>query len=163
MALPLIPLAMGGLSLVGSIFGNAQAEENAKLRAEQAYRNLGIKVNSLKQTAEELNRQTGMELTDAKFKEMGAVSTVAGHRVESGIVGNTAQRISDNVEIKGMGFRNQIKQRAEVNTVKVQTEMRNATINYQSQMVSIATDYENNTDSGFGMLAKAGTAYFTGL
>jgi len=163
MPVPLIPLAMGGLSLVESIFGGAQAEENAKLQAEQAYRNLGIKVNSLKQTAEELNRQTGMELTDAKFKEMEAVSSIAGHQAESGIVGNTSQRIANSIEIKGMKFRNQIKQRAEANTVKVQTEMRNAVTNYQSQMVSIATDYENDTDSGFGMLAKAGTVYYEAL
>ena len=163
MPLPLIPLAMGGLSLVTSIFGNAQADENAKLQADQAYRNMGITINNLQNTANELNKQTGMELTDAKFKEMEALASVAGHRVESGIVGNTAKRISDSVEIKGMQFRNQIKQKAEANTIKVQSEMKNAVTNYQSQMLSIATNYENNTDSAFGMLAKAGTAYFTGL
>ena len=41
--------------------------------------------------------------------------------------------------------------------------MKNAVTEYQSGMVSVATNYENNTDSGFGMLAKAGTAYLTGL
>lgn len=155
-----IASGMAMISVAGSIAGNQQAEENAKLQAKQAYRNMNIKINSFKETAEELNKQTGMELTDAKFKEMEALSSVASTRVESGVVGNTAKRISNSVEIKGQQFRDQIIQRGEANTVKVQNDMKNAVTEYQSGLVNVATNYENNTDSGFGMLAKAGTSYF---
>lgn len=156
----MIPLIMGGLSLAGSIAGNAQADANAEAQAKQAFVNLGIKTNNLKQQAEELNKQTGLELTNAKFEEMKALATVAGSQVESGVAGNTANRIAQSVEIKGTQFANQIKQKAEANTVKVQTEMANAVNDYQSSMIQIATNHSNNTDSGFGMLTKAGTAYF---
>jgi len=155
-----LPLLMGGLSLVSSIGGNLTASQNAKTQAKIAYNNMNIKVNNLKETADELNKQTGLELTNAKFDEMKALSSVTGHQADSGVVGATSQRISQSVEIKGMKFRNQIKQRAEANTVKVQTDMKNATDAYASEMVGIAVNYENNTDSGFGMLAKAGTAYY---
>ena len=158
-----IASGMAMISVAGSVAGNQQAGVNAKVQAEQNYRNLGLKVNNLTNTANELNKQAGLDLTNAKFEEMKALSTVAGHRVESGVTGNTAKRLSNSVAIKGMQFMNQIKQRAEANTVKIQSDMKNAVTEYQSGMVSVATNYENNTDSGFGMLAKAGTAYLTGL
>lgn len=155
-----LPLIMGGLQLVGSIAGDITASENAETQAKIAYNNMNIRVNNLQQTAEELNKQVGLELTNAKFDEMKAVSSVAGHQADSGITGQTASRIAQSVEIKGMQFRNQIKQRAEANTVKLQTDMKNATDAYASEMVDISVDYSNSTDSAFGMLAKAGTAYY---
>jgi len=162
MALP-IPLIMGGLQSVSGIAGNITASENAEIQAKIAYNNMNIRVGNLQQSAEELNKQIGLELTNAKFDEMKAISSVAGHQADSGITGQTASRIAQSVEIRGMQFRNQIKQRAEATTVKIQTDMKNATDAYASEMVGIAVDYSNSTDSAFGMLAKAGTAYYGAL
>ena len=97
-----IASGMAMISVAGSVAGNQQAGVNAKVQAEQNYRNLGLKVNNLTNTANELNKQAGLDLTNAKFEEMKALSTVAGHRVESGVTGNTAKRLSNSVAIKGM-------------------------------------------------------------
>lgn len=148
------------ISVAGSVAGNAQAGANAEAQAIQAYDNMNLKIGNLQNTANELNKQTGMELTNAKFQEMEALSTVASNRVESGVVGNTANRISNSVAIKGVQFKNQIKQRAEANTLKIQSDMKNAVNEYQSSIIGVATNYENSTDSGFGMLAKGATSYF---
>jgi len=153
------PLAMGGLSLIGSFFGNQQANANAEMQYKQAYRNYGIQINNLKQSAQELNREAGMVLTSAKLDGLKEQGTTTNINVERRVVGNTSRRISNNVDMQNILRTNQIKQKAESAMADIGNKMSATKLNYDNQALQISENLSNQTTSGFSMLLGAGTTY----
>lgn len=160
MAVPLLPLAGAGLSFVGNLFGNAQAKENAKTQAKMLYNNYQIGINNLKEIGEDLNREIGMKLTEVEFQELKAVGAMTNALTEREIVGNTARRLADNVNIKGTMYKNKLKQQAEATTVKIQREMLSKKYEYEAGVIQAAVNQANATKTGLQMFAEAGTSYY---
>ena len=157
-----LPLIMGGLQLASSLSGNEQANANAKNQFAQAYRNFGIQTNNIVQAGKELNREAGMALTSAKLEGLKQQGSTTNRIVESGVVGNTARRITNNVDMQNTLYSNQIKQKAEAGMRDIGTKLSNAKLNYDNQTAQISDNLANNTASPFEMMVGVGKAYVGG-
>ena len=157
----MLPLIGAGLSVIGGIAGNAQAEANAKAQAQMLYTNMKTKVESLTQQAEEINRRVGMELTNVAFQNLKNQATTSNVVVEKNIAGNVTNRMYNMGDIKKNLIADQIKQQAESNMVSMQREMMNAKYDYEAGIMQTNINLANNTKSIFEVGADALTSYYT--
>ena len=160
----IVPLAVGmaGLSIASSIAGNSQAKANAEAQAKFIVRDFKVQQNNLTNTANELNRQIGMELTQVQLDGMKAQATTSNVLVEKEISGATAARIYNNVDMQESQISNQIKQKAESNMLDIQNQLTSSRYRYESNNMQNAINLSNNTQSGFEVASSAAQAGVSG-
>ena len=157
--LPLIAMgAMGAMSIASSSAQNAQASANAQATASQLLQQLNIANNNISETAKELNKQTGIQLTQAQLEGMKNQATTSNILVEKEVAGATAERIYENSDMQELLLSNQIKQKAEANMLKIQQDYMSAKYQYESGSMSNAINLSNNTQSSVEMVAGAVSA-----
>lgn len=93
MALPLIlGGAMAGASLLGGIFGNAQAKEQYEKQVENIKLSLNKQWGQLQEQARQANDNAAMEMATARFEGLKATATTGSVLTERNLAGNTAAR-----------------------------------------------------------------------
>jgi len=146
-----VAAGMAAVSTVASIesskASNKQTKANAESSAKFLLQNFNVTKNNLQLTADELNKQVGMELTQLKFDALKVQATTSNTIVEKNIAGATAARLYDASDIKEVQFSNQLKQKAESNMVDIQNKLMTAKYNYESGTMNNAVNMMNNTQS----------------
>ena len=93
MALPLIlGGAMAGASLLGGIFGNAQAKEQYEKQVENIKLSLNKQWGQLQEQARQESDNAAMEMATARFEGLKATATTGSVLAERNLAGNTAAR-----------------------------------------------------------------------
>ena len=93
MALPLIlGGAMAGASLLGGIFGNAQAKAQYDKQVEAIKQSLTKQYGQLQEQAKAENDNAAMEMATARFEGLKATATTGSVLTERNLAGNTAAR-----------------------------------------------------------------------
>ena len=93
MALPLIlGGAMAGASLLGGIFGNAQAKAQYDRQVEAIKQSLTKQYGQLQEQARAENENVAMEMATARFEGLKATATTGTVLTERNLAGNTAAR-----------------------------------------------------------------------
>ena len=151
-----------GSSLIASSEANKQAKSNAAATGASLLQNFKVTKNSIIQQANELNNQIGMELTQAQLESLKAEATTSNVVVERNVVGNTAARLQDNVEMQSTLYSNQIKQKAEANMVDIQNKLTESKYQYEAGMMQNAIQLSNATTSTTGMITGAVSAGMSG-
>ena len=151
-----------GSSLIASSEANKQAKSNAAATGASLLQNFKVTKNSIIQQANELNNQIGMELTQAQLEGLKAEATTSNVVVERNVVGNTAARLQDNIDMQSNLYSNQIKQKAEANMVDIQNKLTESKYQYEAGMMQNAIQLSNATTSTTGMITGAVSAGMQG-
>ena len=164
-----IGAAMGGISVMSSIFGNSaissaakDQQKSANLFTEQAS---GITQNNLKNLAIDLNSEVGMALTNVAFQGNRTKSVDAANRAETNIYGNAALRKQAVLDTQQALSKDSIMQTAEAKMVDIQNKMRSAKYDTEARYASSQANYNSmmsQQTSAFNVVAGAGTAALQG-
>ena len=156
MAIPLMAVVGGTMALqaLGISAQNKQAQRNAETKAKALYRNFGIQIGQLQDTANEVNKQIGLELTNVQLEGMKSQATTANTIVEREISGKTAERIVEQSAMNKLMFANQLKQKAESNMVDIGKQMLSAKYQYESNMMDVAINQINQSTTGINAVAS---------
>ena len=121
-------IAQGTMSILGGISANRKNTQlaNAEYNTNKAFieRDEAVAQSGLQYSAEELNRQTGMALTDLIYSAMGTKGTQRAQQIESGVYGNVAARKEAVMAIREEMAKDRIIQQGESQMVDLQNKMR---------------------------------------
>lgn len=94
MALPLIAGGvMAGASLLGGLFGNAQARQQYETQIANIKASLNKQWAQLQEQARRENDNTAMEMATARFEGLKGTATTGNTLVDRELTGNTAARV----------------------------------------------------------------------
>ena len=151
---------------------NKEAKANAeeyKANSKALLQNYNVTVNSIKQQAQEVRNQAGMELTQAKLDGLKNESTTSAVIADRGFVGATASRLN---EMSNMGtelLSDQIRQKAESNMVDIMNKLSESKYNYENGMMSNAISLSRaatqteRAHTQIDIAARAGTTSTLGM
>lgn len=131
--------------------------------------NYNVTVNSIKQQAQEVRNQAGMELTQTKLDGLKNEATTSAVVADRGFVGATASRLN---EMSNMGtelLSDQIRQKAESNMVDIMNKLTESKYNYENGMMSNAISLSRaatQTDRAYTQIdisARSGTTSTVGM
>ena len=146
---------MAALSVAGSIESNKVAKANGAATAASLLQNFNVTKNSIQEQGKELNRQAGMELTQARLEGLKAEATTSNVVVEREVAGNTVARLMNNVDMQTELLSDQIKQKAESNMKDIQSKLTEAKYSYEAGAMQNAIETSNNTQSTLSMVSGA--------
>ena len=183
--------AYTAVAVIGSVYAatesNKNTAKNRDLSIEQANReskasaneyknnnkallqNYNVTVNSIKQQAQEVRNQAGMELTQAKLDGLKNESTTSAVIADRGFVGATASRLN---EMSNMGtelLSDQIRQKAESNMVDIMNKLSESKYNYENGLMSNAISLSRaatqteRAHTQIDIAARAGTTSTVGM
>jgi hypothetical protein len=156
---PLIMMgAMAAMSIAQSNEQNKQASNNAQATAKQLLTQLNVTNSNISNTARELNKQTGIELTQIQLEGLKNQATTSNIIVEKEVSGAVAERLYENSDMKELLMSNQVKQKAEANMVKIQEDYMSAMYQYQQGTLQNEITRRNNTKSRLSIIAGAVSA-----
>ena len=158
-----------GMSILGGMSGNAAIEEAAtdQYNANKLFieRDSDIVQEGYQYAAEEVNNEVGAMLSSlvAQARTMKGQQTT--QRAETNVYGNTAARQDAVLATKKALSADNLVQQAESKMVEVQTQMRQANYQTQSQHASNKQNYNNmmsQQQSSFEMVTGAVSAGLSG-
>lgn len=92
MAVPYAAIGLG-LQIGGAILGSRSAKKQARKQREAAFKNYQFELSSLFETSKEVNLKAGEEMSERARQAMFQRSRLAVIGAESGIEGNTQDRL----------------------------------------------------------------------
>ena len=151
---------------------NKEAKANAeeyKANSKALLQNYNVTVNSIKQQAQEVRNQAGMELTQAKLDGLKNEATTSAVMADRGLVGATAARLSESTSMSTELLSDQIRQKAESNMVDIMNKLTESKYNYENGMMSNAISLSRaatqteRAHTQIDIAARAGTTSTLGM
>jgi hypothetical protein len=126
-------LISGGLSIIGGAAANAKIEDQANMNFNSTLsildQQFSVALGGLKNQANEINNQIGMQLTDLNYQKRSASGQVVAASTERNIYGQTARKTQAVVAMSAAMAEDQLIQASESAMADIGSQM--ATAKYQ--------------------------------
>lgn len=156
MALPLIlGGAMAGASLLGGIFGNAQAKEQYEKQVENIKLSLNKQWGQLQEQARQENDNAAMEMATARFEGLKATATTGSVMAERNLAGNTAARAFNQSLVNRTMAHNALAKKAEDDMVSYGSAMEAKRDEATQAIYGASAQLSANTKSTLSMATSA--------
>lgn len=156
MALPLIlGGAMAGASLLGGIFGNAQAKEQYEKQVENIKLSLNKQWAQLQEQARREGDNTAMEMATARFEGLKGTATTGNTLVDRELTGNTAARVYNQSLVNRTMAHNALAKKAEDAMVSFGSAMEAKRDEAIQAIYGASAQLSSNTKSTLSMITGA--------
>lgn len=157
----MVPLLMGGmaaLSIMSSMEKNKQAQANAEAQALYLAQSASITRNSIIEGSKDAQRQLAMEMTAQQKMKHIANSTVTSVMSDRNVFGGVAAKMLQQGEIESELTKANLQQASEAAVASMHSQLAQAKMEYENQVMQNSINLSNNTTSTLGMIAGAAGA-----
>ena len=163
MALPLIAGGvMAGASLLGGLFGNAQAKDQYDRQIANIKTSLNKQWAQLQEQANRENDNIAMEMATARFEGLKGTATTGNTLVDRELTGNTATRVYNQSLVNRTMAHNALAKKAEDAMVSFGSAMEAKRDEAIQAIYGASAQLNANTKSTLSMVTSAIGAGFSG-
>lgn len=156
MALPLIAGGvMAGASLLGGLFGNAQAKDQYDRQIENIKTSLNKQWAQLQEQARREGDNTAMEMATARFEGLKGTATTGNTLVDRELTGNTAARVYNQSLVNRTMAHNALAKKAEDAMVSFGSAMEAKRDEAIQAIYGASAQLSANTKSTLSMVTSA--------
>ena len=156
MALPLIAGGvMAGASLLGGLFGNAQAKDQYDRQIENIKTSLNKQWAQLQEQARREGDNTAMEMATARFEGLKGTATTGNTLVDRELTGNTAARVYNQSLVNRTMAHNALAKKAEDAMVSFGSAMEAKRDEAIQAIYGASAQLSANTKSSLSMVTSA--------